>query len=90
VKEVAKQNIVEYREIPHKRTGVMKCRVAEVVGVRRIHLARIHGSQEDFTAVVYDGSDFEKVGYITLSVNYPHSWEFLQHRTHAEQREEFR
>jgi hypothetical protein len=89
VKEVAKQNIVEYREIPHKRTRVMKHRVPEVVGVRRIHLARVHGSQEDFTAVVYEGSDFEKVSYIT-SMNYPHNSQFLQHRAHAEQREEFR
>jgi hypothetical protein len=46
--------------------------------------------REDFTAVVYEGPDFEKVSYITLLVNYPHNSEFLQHRAHAEQREEFR
>ncbi|KAJ7242700.1 hypothetical protein C8J57DRAFT_1477395 [Mycena rebaudengoi] len=58
--EVATQAIVEYQEIPHKRTGVVKPRVPEVVGVRRIHLAHVIGLQEDFTAVVYEGSDFEK------------------------------
>jgi hypothetical protein len=90
VKEVAKQNIVEYREIPHKRTGVVKRRVAEVVGVRRVHLACVIGMQEDFTAFVYEGSDFEKVSYFKLSLNYPHDQQFLQHRAHAEKREEFR
>jgi hypothetical protein len=48
----------------------VKHRFPEVVGVRRIHLPRVHGSQDDFTVVVYEGSDFEKVSYITLSVNY--------------------
>jgi hypothetical protein len=67
VKEVATQAIVGYREIAHKRTGVVKRRVPEVVGVRRIHQARVIGMQEDFTAVVYEGSDFEKV-HIALSV----------------------
>jgi hypothetical protein len=61
VKEVSKQNIMEYREIPHKRTGVVKRRVQEVVGARKIHQARIHGSQEEFTAIVYHDSDFKKV-----------------------------
>ncbi|KAJ7276569.1 hypothetical protein C8J57DRAFT_193217 [Mycena rebaudengoi] len=60
VEEVAKQNIVKYRKVLHKKTRVVKRHVPEVVGVRRIHLARVHGSQEDFTAVVYEGSDFEK------------------------------
>jgi hypothetical protein len=75
VKAVVKQKIVEYREIPHKKTGVVKRRVPEVVGVRRIYLACMHGSQDDFTAVVYEGSDFEKASYITWSVNYPHNSE---------------
>jgi hypothetical protein len=50
---VTKQNIVEYREIPHKRTGVVKRRVKQVVEYRKVHQARIHGSQEEFTVVVY-------------------------------------
>ncbi|KAJ7279281.1 hypothetical protein C8J57DRAFT_131838 [Mycena rebaudengoi] len=60
VEEVVKQNIVEYRKVLHKKTRVVKQHVPEVVGVRRIYVARVHGSQEDFTAVVYEGSDFEK------------------------------
>ncbi|KAJ7279251.1 hypothetical protein C8J57DRAFT_131373 [Mycena rebaudengoi] len=60
VEEVAKQNIVEYRKVLNKKTRVVKRHVPEVVGVRRIHLARVHGSQEDFTAVVYEVSDFKK------------------------------
>ncbi|KAJ7276565.1 hypothetical protein C8J57DRAFT_1712417 [Mycena rebaudengoi] len=60
VEEVAKQNIVEYRKVLHKKTKVVKRHVPEVVGVRRIYVARVHGSQEDFTAIVYEGSDFEK------------------------------
>jgi hypothetical protein len=32
-----------------------------VTGVRKIHQARIYGNQEEFTAVVYHDSDFEKV-----------------------------
>jgi hypothetical protein len=42
----------------------VKHRVKEVVGVRKVHQARIHGSQEEFTAVVYHGSGFEKVSYL--------------------------
>jgi hypothetical protein len=62
VKEVTTQAIVASREIPHKRTGAVKRRVPEVVGVRKVHHARVVGFQEDFTAIVYEGSDFEKVG----------------------------
>jgi hypothetical protein len=61
LKEVATHNIVEYREVQRKRTGALIRRVPEVVGARKTHHARIHGSQEIFTAVVYESSDFEKV-----------------------------
>jgi hypothetical protein len=64
VKEVAKQDIIVYRDILHKRTGVVKRRMLEVVGVRKVHQARIVGFQEDFTAVVYEGSECEKVGAV--------------------------
>lgn len=57
VKEVAKQNIVESRVILHKRTGAVKHRLPVVVGPRKIHQVRVIGFQEDFTAVVYEGSD---------------------------------
>ncbi|KAJ6483398.1 hypothetical protein C8R45DRAFT_1075596 [Mycena sanguinolenta] len=60
LKEVAKQNIVEYHEVLHKKTKAVKCRVPRVVGLRQIHQARVHGSREEFTAVVYQGSGFEK------------------------------
>jgi hypothetical protein len=72
VKEVAKQNIVEYHEVRHKRTGVVKRRVPKVVGLREIYRAHIHGSQEEFTAVVYQGSDFEKANYILTLVCRPY------------------
>ncbi|KAJ7268919.1 hypothetical protein C8J57DRAFT_1227687 [Mycena rebaudengoi] len=54
LKEVATQAIVKYQDIPHKKTGVVKRRVPQVVGVRRIHQARVIGMQENFTAVVYE------------------------------------
>ncbi|KAJ7207296.1 hypothetical protein B0H12DRAFT_439581 [Mycena haematopus] len=60
LKAVTTQNIIEYHDVPHKRTGVAKKRVQRVVGVRRIHQAHIIGFHEDFTAVVYEGSEFEK------------------------------
>jgi hypothetical protein len=68
VEEVAKQNIVEYRKVLHKKTKVVKRHVPEVVGVRRIYVARVHGSQEDFTAIVYEGSDFGKASNVTMLV----------------------
>ncbi|KAF7348835.1 hypothetical protein MVEN_01403500 [Mycena venus] len=60
LKEIDKQNVVEYRDIRRKRTGAFIRRVPVPVGVRRIHHARIFGSQETVTAVVYEGSGFRK------------------------------
>ncbi|KAJ7193193.1 hypothetical protein C8J57DRAFT_1657255 [Mycena rebaudengoi] len=60
LKDVATQNIVEYQDVCHKRTGVVKKRVPQVVGVRKIRHAHIFGSQETVTAVVYEASNFEK------------------------------
>jgi hypothetical protein len=70
VEEVAKQNIVEYRKVLHKKTKVVKRHIREVVGVRRIYVACVHGSQEDFTTVVYKGSDFEKASDLTILVEW--------------------
>ncbi|KAJ7910045.1 hypothetical protein B0H13DRAFT_1877097 [Mycena leptocephala] len=58
--EVGKQPIVEYRDILRARTGAVIRRVPVIVGLRRIYHTRIHGSQETFTAVVYEGSQFGK------------------------------
>jgi hypothetical protein len=90
LKEVAIQNVVECRDVLNKRTGVVKRRAPVVVGVRRIHRARVIGMQEDFTVVVYEGSDFEKASHITLLICCSCNSDFSQHRTYAEQREEFR
>jgi hypothetical protein len=49
----------------------VKRRVPRVVGLREIHRARIHGSQEEFTAVVYQGSGFEKASYILAFICCP-------------------
>lgn len=45
----------------------MKRRLSVVVGTRRVHRARVVGFQEDFTAIVYDGSDFEQMSANILS-----------------------
>ncbi|KAJ7697838.1 hypothetical protein B0H17DRAFT_1197173 [Mycena rosella] len=71
LEEVGKQNVIEYRLVRHK-TGFVKRRVLAVVGVRKIHRARIIGMQELFTAVMYDSSLFEQASYVTwLQVSYP-------------------
>jgi hypothetical protein len=46
--------------------GVLIRRVPAVVGRRQIHQARIFGSQETMTAVIYDGPDFEKASHNVL------------------------
>lgn len=69
---VTKQNIVEYRDVRHKRTGVVKHRVPEVIGVRRIHHAHLIGMQEDFTAIVYEGSGFERASHIPSLLSFSH------------------
>ncbi|KAJ6578856.1 hypothetical protein DFH09DRAFT_1310824 [Mycena vulgaris] len=62
--EVGKQNIVEYYDVRRKRTGAFIRRVPIVIGVRRMHRAQIFGSQEIFTAVEYDSSQFEQANHI--------------------------
>jgi hypothetical protein len=69
LKDVATQYTVDYEEVRHKRTGVVKKRVQRVVGVRKIRHARVFGSQEIVTAVVYEGSEFEEA---SNAAN--HSW----------------
>jgi hypothetical protein len=64
--------IVEYRDVRHKRTGVVKHRVPEVIGVRRIPHAHLIGMQEDFTAVVYEGSGFERASHIPSLLSFSH------------------
>jgi hypothetical protein len=61
LQEIDKQDIVEDQEVRRKRTSAVVRRAPVIVGARRIHRARIYGSQETVTAVVYEGSDFEKV-----------------------------
>ena len=87
---MATQNIIESQDVPHKRTGVVNKRIQQVVGILKICHARIYGSKEIVTAVVYEGSKFEKASQIPLVLGYLHNLEFLQHRAHAEWREEFR
>jgi hypothetical protein len=62
LQEVRQQNVVEYQEIRHKRTGAVKRRVPFVVGSRKIFHARVVGYQDSFTAVVYEGSHADRVG----------------------------
>lgn len=66
LKDVVTQDIIESQDVPHKRTGVVKKRVQRVAGVRKISHARIYGSPEIVTAVVYEGSGFEKVSPIAF------------------------
>jgi hypothetical protein len=89
LKDVATQNIVEYQDVCHKRTGVVKKRVPQVVGVRKIRHAHIFGSQETVTAVVYEASNFEKVSGASVTLG-SFMTDFPQHRAHAEWREDFR
>lgn len=58
--EVGSDDIVEYRAVRRKKTGAVIRRIPVVVGTRKILQARIFGSQELMTAVVYSGPDFEK------------------------------
>jgi hypothetical protein len=71
LKDVITQDIVESQDVPHKRTGVVKKRVQRVVDVRKIRHARIYGNQEIVTAVVYEGSEFEKVSKIPFISSCP-------------------
>jgi hypothetical protein len=67
LKDLATHSIVEYQDVQHKRTGVVKKRVQRV-GVRKVRHAHIYGSQETVTAVVYEDSDFEKESGVAMTV----------------------
>jgi hypothetical protein len=59
--EIDKQNVVQWHPIHRKKTGVIVRHVKVIVGTRRICRARIFGSQDPMTAVVYNGHSFEQV-----------------------------
>jgi hypothetical protein len=61
--EIGKYNVVEGHPVHHKRTGAVVRHIKVVVGTRRIYRARIFGSQDPMTAVVYDDAQFEKVSH---------------------------
>ncbi|KAJ7930770.1 hypothetical protein B0H13DRAFT_881342 [Mycena leptocephala] len=58
--EIDKQNVVEWHPIRRKKTGVIVRHVKVVVGTRRIYRARIFGSQDPMTAIVYNDAQFEQ------------------------------
>jgi hypothetical protein len=57
--EMGKQNVVEWHPIRHKRTGVVVRHIKVVVGTRRVYRARIFGSQDPMTVVIYNDPQFE-------------------------------
>lgn len=61
--EIGKYNVVERRPVPHKRTGAVVRHIKVVVGTRRTYRARIFGSQDPMTAVVYNDAQFEQVSH---------------------------
>ncbi|KAJ7331088.1 hypothetical protein DFH08DRAFT_815170 [Mycena albidolilacea] len=60
--EVGSTDIIEYQDMRRQKTGALIRRVPAVVGKRQIHQARVFGSQETMTVVIYNGHDFEKAG----------------------------
>ncbi|KAJ7930704.1 hypothetical protein B0H13DRAFT_1858515 [Mycena leptocephala] len=58
--EIDKQNVVEWHPIHRKKMGVVVRHVKVIVGTRRIYRARIFGSQDPMTAVVYNDAQFEQ------------------------------
>ncbi|KAJ7930758.1 hypothetical protein B0H13DRAFT_2264083 [Mycena leptocephala] len=61
--EIDKQNVVERRPVHRKRTGVVVRYLKVVVGTRRTYRARIFGSQDPMTAVVYNDAQFEQASH---------------------------
>jgi hypothetical protein len=59
--EIDKDNVVEWHPIYRKKTGVVVRYLKVVVGTRRTYRARIFGSQDPMTAIVYNGHQFEQV-----------------------------
>ncbi|KAJ7930679.1 hypothetical protein B0H13DRAFT_880541 [Mycena leptocephala] len=58
--EIDKHNVVEWHPIRRKKTGVIVRHVKVIVGTRRTYRARIFGSPDPMTAVVYNGPRFEQ------------------------------
>ncbi|KAJ7930767.1 hypothetical protein B0H13DRAFT_1858567 [Mycena leptocephala] len=58
--EIDKQNVVEWHPVHRKKTGVIVRYVKVIVGTRRIYRARIFGSQDPMTVVVYNDAQFEQ------------------------------
>jgi hypothetical protein len=58
--EIGKYNVVERRPVYRKKTGVVVQHIKVVVGARRVYRARIFGSQDPMTAVVYNDAQFEQ------------------------------
>ncbi|KAJ7882655.1 hypothetical protein B0H13DRAFT_2278283, partial [Mycena leptocephala] len=58
--EIDKHNVVERRPVHHRRTGAVVRHIKVVVGTRRIYRARIFGSQDPMTAIVYNDPQFEQ------------------------------
>jgi hypothetical protein len=61
--EISKYNVVERRPVHRKKTGAVVRHVEVVVGTRRIYRARIFGSQDPMTAIVYNDAQFEQVSH---------------------------
>jgi hypothetical protein len=59
--EIDKHDVVEWRPVHRKKKGVVVRYLKVAVGARRIYRARIFGSQDPMTAVVYNGAQFEQV-----------------------------
>ncbi|KAJ7930691.1 hypothetical protein B0H13DRAFT_2309313 [Mycena leptocephala] len=59
--EIDKDNVVEWHPIHRKKTGVVVRYLKVVVGTRRTYRARIFGSQDPMTAIVYNDAQFEQV-----------------------------
>ncbi|KAJ7798833.1 hypothetical protein B0H13DRAFT_2297998, partial [Mycena leptocephala] len=61
--EIDKHNVVEWRPVHRKKTGVVVRHVKVIVGARRIYRARIFRSQDPMTAVVYNDAQFEQASH---------------------------
>ncbi|KAJ7882652.1 hypothetical protein B0H13DRAFT_2667311 [Mycena leptocephala] len=58
--EIDKHDVAEWRPVHRKKTGVFVRYLKVVIGTRRTYRARIFGSQDPMTAVVYNNAQFEQ------------------------------
>lgn len=65
--EIGMEDVVEYRDVRRRRTGALIRRQQFTVGTRRIYQAQVLGNPRSLTAVIYQGTDFEKVDPTYLS-----------------------